>query len=192
MDIRYLQNIIFFHFLFAYTFQRFLSNKNLAVCPVNAQQEYIGENRRRGSVDEDIGDYIYADYDAGNGLLEREPERPGPLPVDPPRSRIPQLPKRNNNPNPYQDFRRPSNSGLLQGRDACKSGAKSVAHEDQCDLYYECYEGQGFLTSCPNGLVYGGEGRFGLIGMCDYPHNVNCQGRDGKSKKMFLFLLHAN
>merc|ERR1711862_241766 len=65
---------------------------------VNAQQEYIGENRRRGSVDEDIVDYIYADYDAGNGLLEREPERPGPLPVDPPRSRIPQLPKRNNNP----------------------------------------------------------------------------------------------
>jgi len=145
---------------------------------VNAQ-EYLGENRRRGSVDEDIGDYIYADYDAGNGLLEREPERPGPLSVDPPRSRIPQLPKRTN-PNPYQDFRRPSSSGL-QGRDACKSGAKSVAHEDQCDLYYECYEGQGFLTSCPNGLVYGGEGRFGLIGMCDYPHNVNCQGRDGKN-----------
>ena len=37
---------------------------------VNAQ-EYIslGENRRRGSIDEDAGDYLYADYDAGNGLL---------------------------------------------------------------------------------------------------------------------------
>ena len=61
-----------------------------------------------------------------------------------------------------------------------------MAHEDQCDLYYECYEGQGFLTSCPNGLVYGGEGRFGLIGNCDYPHNVNCQAREGRSKLHFL------
>ena len=153
-------------------------------------QEYIslGENRRRGSIDEDAGDYLYADYDAGNGLLvDRDPQ---PSLLDsvppPPRSRVPQAPKRTSpNYNPYNDFRRPGGGGQaagLQGRDACKSGAKTVAHEDQCDLYYECYEGQGFLTSCPNGLVYGGEGRFGLIGMCDYPHNVNCVGREGRSK----------
>jgi len=144
-------------------------------------QEYT-ENRRRGSFDEDTlgGDYIYADYDAGNGLLEREPIS---LPVEPqpPRNRLPPRRPERPEPNPYeQSFRRPSSS-FLQGRDACQSGAKSVAHEDACDLYYECYEGQGFLTSCPNGLVYGGEGRFGLIGNCDYPHNVNCQGREKRN-----------
>jgi len=68
------------------------------------------------------------------------------------------------------------------GKDACKSGAKTVGHESQCDLYYECYEGQGFLTSCPNGLVYNNDGRFGLIGLCDYPHNVGCQGREERSE----------
>ena len=143
-------------------------------------------------MDEDtLGDYIYADYDAGNGLLDgpllsdnREPERQeyGPPPS---RVRVPQPPKRPQTS--YQDFRsRPGGNnggGLgLRGRDACQSGAKTVGHEEQCDLYYECYEGQGFLTSCPNGLMYGGEGRFGLLGNCDYPHNVNCQGREGKSK----------
>jgi len=150
------------------------------------------ENRRRGSVDEDtLGDYIYADYDASNGLLDREPERDyGPPPLaeqevyerPPSRVRVPQPPKRTNS---YNDFRsRPSNNGGglgLRGRDACQSGAKTVGHEDQCDLYYECYEGQGFLTSCPNGLMYGGENNFGLLGKCDYPHNVNCQGREGKN-----------
>ncbi len=169
------------------------------ICPANAQIE----NRRRGSVDDDtLGDYIYADYDAGNGLLDREPERdfgPGPLseirepeygpPPNRERVRVPQPPKRTNS---YNDFRsRPgSNNGGglgLRGRDACQSGAKTVGHEEQCDLYYECYEGQGFLTSCPNGLMYGGEGRFGLLGNCDYPHNVNCQGREGKSKPSLGF-----
>merc|ERR1712172_429505 len=112
------------------------------------------ENRRRGSVDDDtLGDYIYADYDAGNGLLDREPDRDyGPVPLaekeqyerPPSRVRVPQPPKRTNS---YNDFRsRPSNNGGglgLRGRDACQSGAKTVGHEDQCDLYYECYEGQG-------------------------------------------------
>ena len=164
------------------------------ICPADAQLE----NRRRGSVDEDtLGDYIYADYDASNGLLDREPERDyGPPPLaeqevyerPPSRVRVPQPPKRTNS---YNDFRsRPSNNGGglgLRGRDACQSGAKTVGHEDQCDLYYECYEGQGFLTSCPNGLMYGGENNFGLLGKCDYPHNVNCQGREGKSKPSLGF-----
>ena len=145
-------------------------------------------------MDEDaFGDYIYADYDTGNGLLDREQpqlvaERPEPprsrLPPPPPRPSFDRRPGPNSGGGP-SNFRRGSSS-LLQGRDACQSGAKSVAHEDQCDLYYECYEGQGFLTSCPNGLVYGGEGRFGLIGNCDYPHNVNCQAREGRSKLHFL------
>merc|ERR1712172_290814 len=70
------------------------------------------ENRRRGSVDDDtLGDYIYADYDAGNGLLDREPERDyGPVPLaekeqyerPPSRVRVPQPPKRTNS---YNDFR---------------------------------------------------------------------------------------
>jgi len=142
------------------------------------------ENRRRGSVDEDIGDYIYADYDVSNGVLEREPsplQNREPLQELPPPARNRIQPKRPSVQNPYNnEFRRPSSS-LLQGRDACQSGAKTVAHEESCDLYYECYEGQGFLTQCPNGLVYGGEGRFGLIGNCDYPHNVNCAGREGRN-----------
>ena len=57
-----------------------------------------------------------------------------------------------------------------------------MGHESSCDLYYDCYEGQGFLQSCPNGLVYAMNGQFGLVGECDYPHNVNCQGRSERSK----------
>lgn len=105
---------------------------------------------------------------------------PPPGPRGPTPSRLAPAP-------PRQSFRpRPNDSGYrprdrnptgLSGKEACKSGAKTVGHESNCDLYYECYEGQGFLQSCPNGLVYASDGRFGLVGQCDYPHNVNCQGK---------------
>ena len=68
------------------------------------------------------------------------------------------------------------------GADGCRSGVKTAAHESQCDLYYECYGDQVFSSSCPNGLMYNGGGAFGLLGPCDYPHNVDCTGREGRSK----------
>jgi len=154
------------------------------VLTVKAQQEFEGgriqENRRRGNVDEDADEYIYQDYDVGNGI--------GPVsPVDPPRGRVPQTMTQrkqysnsNSNNYNYNQPARPSQQNLI-GKEACKSGAKTVGHESSCDLYYECYEGQGFITSCPNGLVYNNDGRFGLIGVCDYPHNVGCQGREERN-----------
>merc|ERR1711971_593611 len=136
------------------------------VLTVKAQQEFEGgriqENRRRGSVDEDTEEYIYQDYDVGNGI------GPGVSIVDPPRGRVPQRkPFSNSNSNNYNYNQppRPSQQNLI-GKEACKSGAKTVGHESQCDLYYECYEGQGFITSCPNGLVY---------------NNVGCQGREERN-----------
>ena len=158
--------------------------------PPASAQDYVDsgyENRRRGSVDEDAGNYEY-DYAPDNGLgptvelgqgIRREPE------PRPPPSRLAPAPKRQSfKPRPNDNGYRPRNrapTGLV-GKESCKSGAKSVGHESACDLYYDCYEGQGFLQSCPNGLVYGGDGRFGLVGECDYPHNVNCQGRPEMSE----------
>lgn len=165
--------------------------------PPASAQDYVDsgyENRRRGSVDEDAGNYEY-DYAPDNGLgptvelgqgIRREPE------PRPPPSRLAPAPKRQSfKPRPNDNGYRPRNrapTGLV-GKESCKSGAKSVGHESACDLYYDCYEGQGFLQSCPNGLVYGGDGRFGLVGECDYPHNVNCQGRPEMSEYAFLFLI---
>ena len=155
--------------------------------------EYV-ENRRRGSVDEDAGEYEY-DYNPQNGLGPTvelgnggpRKEFTPPRPISPVRSpdRLAPLPPRQSfRPRPnegggYQ--RRPTTSGLV-GKEACQSGAKSTAHESACDLYYDCYEGQGFLQQCPNGLVFAGDGRFGLIGECDYPHNIPCSGRGERSK----------
>ena len=156
------------------------------------------ENRRRGSVDEDAGEYEY-DYSPENGVgldpqlgptvelgnqgLRREPYA---APPRPPTNRLQSLPKRQSfkpRPNSNDGYRprERAPTGLV-GKESCKSGAKSVGHESSCDLYYDCYEGQGFLQSCPNGLVYAMNGQFGLVGECDYPHNVNCQGRPERSK----------
>ena len=64
----------------------------------------------------------------------------------------------------------------------------TLPHEKYCDHYYELNsleafeEDQAILRSCPNGLVYTGDGRQGLIGVCDYPHRVDCKGRELYSK----------
>eukprot|EP00094_Tigriopus_californicus_P011716 TCALIF_11320-PA protein Name:"Similar to cpg-2 Chondroitin proteoglycan 2 (Caenorhabditis briggsae)" AED:0.29 eAED:0.29 QI:0/0.2/0/0.83/0.6/0.5/6/0/405 len=61
----------------------------------------------------------------------------------------------------------------------CRSKTRHRPHEKYCDLYYHttgCDDGQALLRSCPNGLVFTGTGRPGLMGVCDYPHNVECQG----------------
>jgi len=159
----------------------------LAVNGQDYENPVVYENRRRGSVDEDAGfDY---DYNPGNGLkgpvggpalvplgegVRKDldgPRAPSRLPPAPPRQSFKPRPSDSG----YRPRERPNNG--LVGKEACQTGAKSVGHESACDLYYDCYEGQGFLQACPNGLVYAGDGRYGLVGECDYPHNVNCNGR---------------
>jgi len=66
----------------------------------------------------------------------------------------------------------------------CK--VRTLPHEEYCDVYYyqtNCNDNKAVLRSCPNGLVYTGNGRNGLIGVCDYPFRADCsksvQSRDG-------------
>jgi len=129
-------------------------------------------------VDEDT-EYIY-DYEEGNALREEGP----PLEIidkPPPPSRY-QSPTRRFKPQGPPGSRGSGGGGIYsKGKEECKKGFRTVAHEDNCDLYYECYEGQGFIQSCPNGLVYTGGQTFGLIGVCDYPHNTNCNGREERN-----------
>jgi len=126
-----------------------------------------------GGVDEDVYDY---DYQYANALpsLPVEPLPVQPLQPPPQRKRIVGPPVQKSQYSGNNGYNRGVTQGL-SGKDACQQrNAKSAAHESACDLYYDCYEGQGFLQSCPNGLVYNGDGKFGLINSCDYPHNVDC------------------
>ncbi len=74
----------------------------------------------------------------------------------------------------------------------CRAKTRTIPHEKYCDLYYHatgCDDGQSLLRSCPNGLLYTGGGRHGLIGVCDYPHNVECPpGKERHSKSLTLLL----
>jgi len=167
----------------------------LSLTVVTAQrfQEYRSpvSDRRRGSVDEDAGDYVYVEYDEENGLQEDTfDEIPlgyeqGITVIDDTQRRVvadSPPPNRQRQPAPYipRYQRRPE---LLIGKKSCgaESKPRTVGHEKQCDVFYECYEGQGFLQKCPNGLVYAGEQQFGLIGSCDYPHNVDCRAREERN-----------
>lgn len=72
----------------------------------------------------------------------------------------------------------------------CKTKYRTLPHEKYCDIYYEqtgCSStkpdaSQAILRSCPNGLVYTGNGRSGLIGVCDYPHRADCEDKERHSK----------
>ncbi|XP_066976951.1 protein obstructor-E-like isoform X2 [Macrobrachium rosenbergii] len=68
-----------------------------------------------------------------------------------------------------------------QRLDPCKTKTRTSAHEDQCDAYYECFDGQAVLQTCPNGLVYLGKRTQGLFGVCDYDFNVDCSDRPGRN-----------
>ncbi|XP_040575153.1 uncharacterized protein [Lepeophtheirus salmonis] len=75
----------------------------------------------------------------------------------------------------------PSNSNSLKRRPHCSSVRRTIPHEKYCDKYYlttECENDGSILRSCPNGLSYAGSDRFGLIDVCDYPHSVNCRGKE--------------
>ena len=139
-----------------------------------------------GGFDEDA-DYDYYDNGVPPGgvpdAIAPPPPPPPPAPLTPlPKKRVVQPPVQRNPYNNQGNYGGgPPRQGLV-GKEACKSGIKSVAHETACDLFYECYGDQGFLQSCPNGLVYVNDGRFGLVGNCDYPHNENCLNRPERSK----------
>jgi len=65
----------------------------------------------------------------------------------------------------------------------CKSRERTLPHEKYCDHFYQLNgcsgsDDQAILRSCPNGLVYTGTGRNGLIGVCDYPHRSECSGQE--------------
>jgi len=65
----------------------------------------------------------------------------------------------------------------------CKSRERTLPHEKYCDHFYQLNgcsgsDDQAILRSCPNGLIYTGNGRSGLIGVCDYPHRVDCVGSE--------------
>ncbi|KPM09194.1 peritrophin-like protein [Sarcoptes scabiei] len=46
-------------------------------------------------------------------------------------------------------------------------------HEEYCDYYYECVNGEALVQTCPNGLAFAGHQK-GLSSNCDYPHRVGC------------------
>lgn len=75
-----------------------------------------------------------------------------------------------------------ANERTIRYDDPCKSKTRTSAHEDQCDAYYECYDGQPVVQYCPNGLVYHGKSNRGLFGVCDYDFNVDCTTRPQRGK----------
>lgn len=93
----------------------------------------------------------------------------------------------------------PPLQGLLSfGDDSgdCKRKYRTLPHEKYCDVYYEqsgcegqIEKSQAILRACPNGLVYTGNGRNGLIGVCDYPHRAECNGKERHSKWFHLLLV---
>ncbi|XP_042878737.1 protein obstructor-E-like isoform X2 [Penaeus japonicus] len=72
-------------------------------------------------------------------------------------------------------------AAMGQFQDPCKTKTRTSAHETQCDAYYECFDGQAVLQTCPNGLVYLGRRTQGLFGVCDYDFNVDCTDRPGRN-----------
>ena len=56
----------------------------------------------------------------------------------------------------------------------CKNGKRTMfPHEEYCDYYYECINGEAIVQSCPNGLAFAGHQK-GLNSNCDYPHRAGC------------------
>ena len=96
----------------------------------------------------------------------------------------------------------PPLQGLLSYGDEsadCKPKYRTLPHEKYCDVYFEqsgcegqTEKSQAILRACPNGLVYTGNGRNGLIGVCDYPHRAECNGKERHSKLTFFILTCFN
>ncbi len=128
----------------------------------------------------DAADYYEDDYDSA------------PPPLPPQRNFDRDISRGSNiGPRPRPNSLEGPLSGLLS-QDNCRGKTRTAAHEKYCDLYYTstgCDDGQSLLRSCPNGLLYTGGGRHGLIGVCDYPHNVECppgKERHSESNQFFV------
>ena len=94
----------------------------------------------------------------------------------------------------YYDYGTPPRRHVSNNRNTltnadCRVKTRTLPHEKYCDLYYHttgCDGDQALLRSCPNGLLYTKSGRSGLIGVCDYPHNVDCVEKEKHSKFLCL------
>ncbi|XP_059481404.1 chondroitin proteoglycan-2-like [Neocloeon triangulifer] len=56
----------------------------------------------------------------------------------------------------------------------CKEPRGQFAHPDQCNKFYNCWDGFVAEQSCPGELVFSDQGAF-----CDYRDNVDCSSRGG-------------
>jgi len=112
----------------------------------------------------------------------RQPQLPPPAPSAPIRERRPDVASRYNirqgapltNLYQYEEYEY-DRSCQYPG---CRCRTK--ANKDYADVYIEernCTSGYSQLQkACPNGLVYTGNGRSGLISVCDYPHRAAWAG----------------
>lgn len=93
-----------------------------------------------------------------------------------------------NKPPPRLDFpvrSGPGISGLQQYEEyefdrSCQYSScrcRTAPHPDYADVFFEernCTSSSGrLIKACPNGLVYTGNGRNGLVSVCDYPHRAS-------------------
>ena len=71
----------------------------------------------------------------------------------------------------------------------CKNGKRTMfPHEEYCDYYYECINGEAIVQTCPNGLAFAGHQK-GLNSNCDYPHRVGCpDGSRVMGRKCYIYL----
>lgn len=61
----------------------------------------------------------------------------------------------------------------------CKKPDGLFPHDQYCDYYYDCQDGEAVLQACPNGLAFAGKKK-GLLENCDYPHKVGCPDEDNR------------
>lgn len=66
-----------------------------------------------------------------------------------------------------------------------KNGRFPVA--SQCDAYIECVDGVGEQKLCPDGLLFNAKAPFTSY-PCQYPPEVDCEGRSGLRKSTCLLL----
>ena len=155
-----------------------------------AQERYIETDYYDTNNDDDRGNLQYL-----SPTDEREPESQG---GERNRQRIPNTNQLIRKGAPLQGliYDDGGDGGFGYNYRDCK--VRTLPHEEYCDVYYyqtSCNDGKAILRSCPNGLVYTGNGRNGLIGVCDYPHRADCtksiQSADGYTDRIDEKQLHS-
>lgn len=81
--------------------------------------------------------------------------------------------------------------GFLAGAQNFKCPPKDGQYEDpvQCDMYYECVDGQAVQKLCPDGLVF--DPTIRKINKCDQPFNVDCGDRT-ELRMIYFSIFHWN